>query len=650
MSPSSATVDTTPALAALAAPAVTATALQRSPSDAPWLVLKFGGTSVGKFLKAITGTIVRDAMKTHRVVVVCSARSTDVKAKGTTTRLINAANSVLGSATPAPPSPSPHPSAASSSSATSSSNGTSGDNRRQPQQQKPHQQIVDDILWDHLDAARESITSPQLLEALTQDLEDDCHRLKTFLDAAEVIDEVSPRSRDIIMGTGEKLACRVVASSLQDYGVDAAMVNLERVIERHFDEKHLDQSFYDYLAVSMAKAVRCAAETDAGSGGGVKIPVVTGFFGAVPGSILKTIGRGYTDLTAALLAVGLRATELQVWKEVDGIFTADPRKVSSARLLKIITPEEAAELTYYGSEVIHPFTMEQVIRARIPIRIKNVQNPAGYGTVIFPDARSTVTGHIRSNQGTKMVGPQAAKVFASEMSMNALLNGAAGDAAAGAGLANSSTDPADSAPHSPKELFASGYHLDLSRRHPTAVTIKEDVVVLNIHSNRKSVSHGFFAHIFTVLDKYGIVVDLISTSEVHVSMALGETVLERNLEPAVQELRRIGTIDILRGMAILSLVGRQMRNMVGIAGKMFTTLAEANVNIEMISQGASEVNISCVIEQSSAVTALNAIHDKLLAVPIALTPEDLDLQDLKLAAAYDAAAISRSNTVTPSLA
>jgi len=85
----------------------------------------------------------------------------------------------------------------------------------------------------------------------------------------------------------------------------------------------------------------------------------TGVFGPVPGSLLKQVGRGYTDLAAALLAAGLGASELQIWKEVDGIFTADPRKVSTARLIPVISPEEAAELTYYGSEVIHPFTMEQ---------------------------------------------------------------------------------------------------------------------------------------------------------------------------------------------------------------------------------------------------------------------------------------------------
>lgn len=104
----------------------------------------------------------------------------------------------------------------------------------------------------------------------------------------------------------------------------------------------------------------------------------------MPGSLLKTIGRGYTDLTAALISVAINASELQIWKEVDGVFSADPRKVESAQLLTHLSPEETAELTYYGSEVIHPFTMDQVIRASIPIRIKNTFNPSGHGSVIIP--------------------------------------------------------------------------------------------------------------------------------------------------------------------------------------------------------------------------------------------------------------------------
>ena len=257
-------------------------------------------------------------------------------------------------------------------------------------------------------------------------------------------------------------------------------------------------------------------------------------------------------MCAALAAVGLGAQELQIWKEVDGVFTADPRKVPDARLLANITPEEAAELTYYGSEVIHPFTMEQVIRAEIPIRIKNVENPTGSGTVIYPEDQKKIQ----------------------------------------------TLDTATRLLHS---------------KLPTAVTIKDHICVLNVHSNRKNVSHGFLAKIFATLDEYGVVVDLISTSEVHVSMALGSDMVQANLDKAIADLEMLGTVDVLHDMAILSLVGKHMKNTIGTAGKMFTALASAGVNIEIISQGASEINISCVVDKENALSAMKAIHKGLLS-------------------------------------
>lgn len=242
----------------------------------------------------------------------------------------------------------------------------------------------------------------------------------------------------------------------------------------------------------------------------------------VPGSLLSQVGRGYTDLCAAICAVGLEASELQIWKEVDGIFTADPRKVPSARLLSHITPEEAAELTYYGSEVIHPFTMEQVINASIPIRIKNVEFPTGAGTVIYPDVTPSAPG----------TPPASA--------MQAL----AIDKATAAAMA-------------------------VSAKIPTAVTIKDSILVLNVRSNRKTISHVFMSRIFGTLDRYGIVVDLISTSEVHVSIAMNGALRRQVLDKIVSELRKFGEVYVLHEMAILSMVGKQMKNLVGIAGKLF---------------------------------------------------------------------------------
>jgi aspartate kinase len=235
------------------------------------------------------------------------------------------------------------------------------------------------------------------------------------------------------------------------------------------------------------------------------------------------------------LAVGLEASELQIWKEVDGIFTADPRKVPTARLISIISPDEAAELTYYGSEVVHPFTMEQVrslyfychcfhdsqylnkvIRRKIPIRIKNVENPKGGGTVIYPDP------DVDAAQVQQEIG-----------------NGSVPEPVSTAALYRLS-QVADEHQH---------------RKLPTAVTIKEHIIVLNVNSNRKSVSHGFLAGIFGTLDRFGVVVDLISTSEVHVSMAIEEGSAKKRLDRLLKELKKSGTVGVAVSVVVFYSAG-----------------------------------------------------------------------------------------------
>lgn len=399
--------------------------------------------------------------------------------------------------------------------------------------------IVNCIRDDHIRAAKSSIKSSDIIKSLLHDIAEECHDLTTFLAAAQRVGEISNKSMDKIISKGEILSSRFVAALLQDRGVDSQFVDLSELVDFEMLDG-LDYTFYDDLTKALCKELAYCRE---------KVPVITGYFGTIPGGLLDQVGRGYTDLCAALVAVGLGAEELQIWKEVDGIYTADPRKVPTARLLPQISPAEAAELTFYGSEVIHPFTMEQVIRARIPIRIKNVNNPRGSGTVIAPDTLGS--------PGSPVPGHEL-KLFRVRSS----------------------------------SLLAE----NLRPKRPTAVTIKHKIIIINVHSNKRSLSHGFFAKIFSTLDKWRLSVDLISTSEVHVSMALhsesalvsggGEDekkIVDHDLSGAIEELKRIGTVDIIDRMAILSLVGKQMKDMVGCAGRMFSTLGENHINIEMIS-------------------------------------------------------------------
>ncbi|KAF1915518.1 Aspartate/glutamate/uridylate kinase [Ampelomyces quisqualis] len=496
-----------------------------------WVVLKFGGTSVGKFAENIAA-IVRHGLQDHRAAIVCSARSNNTKLQGTTNRLLRAARAAE----------TPH--------------------------SRAYDAIVEAIRADHIQAARDTIGDAGVLAAFIDDVNAECRGLARILEAAQHLEEVTKRAEDKIVSKGEKLSCRYMAALLTDRGTPAQLVDLSDVVRFAAPPKALDEPFYAHLADALGREVAAC---------GTKVPVITGYFGPVPGGILSSIGRGYTDLCAALVAVGIHARELQVWKEVDGIFTADPRKVPTAALLPTVTPSEAAELTFYGSEVIHPFTMAQVIRARIPIRIKNVMNPRNPGTIIFPDNLSEVDDRAPLRD---------AKLFRTRSS--SLLTTLSGP------------------------------------KRPTAVTIKHNIVVLNVHSNKRTRAHGFLMNIFSILDRWHLSVDLISSSEVHVSMALhsesallsggGEdeyTIQDKDLQGAVNDLGTLGTIDIVPDMAIVSLVGKQLKNMIGISGKFFSVLGQNNINIEMISQGASEINISCVIEEREADRALNVVHTNL---------------------------------------
>lgn len=486
-----------------------------------WLVQKFGGTSVGKYPLNIANNIVKVHSERHRVAVVCSARSTETKSEGTTTRLLDSAEKAL--------------------------NG------------KPFTDNIEDIRASHIEATKQIINSPVLVDKLVAKINEECDRVTNIISATRIIDKISPHTLDYIISTGEKLACLFMTFILEDIGLPAVYLDLSHVlsnISKNYNNG-LDQSFYEYL-IKEIKIMIDAIDKKS-------IPIITGFFGPVPGGLIENMGRGYTDLCAALVAVAVNAQELQVWKEVDGIFTADPKKVPTARVIPIITPEEAAELTYYGSEVIHPFTLEQIIKVRIPIRIKNVINPSGDGTVVLP-------GHP------------------------------------------------DNAPPTPRQTyteFSNSYFEHANIGGPTAVTVKNDITVINIHSNRKKLSHEFLAHIFLSLHKWRLPVHLISTSEVHVSMALQQSAVENlNFGYALTDLRKYSTVNVVaKKLCIISLVGTQMKENIGTAGNMFQALANASINIEMISQGASEINISAVIAEQDGVKALNVLHHKLLGVP-----------------------------------
>ncbi|KAI8626866.1 aspartate kinase [Xylariaceae sp. FL1651] len=507
----------------------------------PWLVQKYGGTSLGKLMDTICSSIIPDYNEEHRLVVVCSALSGTIKAKGTTSLLLECiALAELGA--------------------------------------DAQQQMIDLIYMirdNHL-AVLDSFWGPQKLsefevyDATKSNIVRECETLKKFLIAAQIVGELSPRSKDRVISLGEKLACMIVAACLTSRGIYAKPVILDDVVAKVFGTSAEDQTdaldrlgskFYHVIAEDIATRIRDCEPA---------IPIVTGFFGIMPNSLIQTVGRGYSDLCAAMCAVAVGAAELQIWKEVDGIFTADPRKIPSAQLLSSVTADEATELTYYGSEVIHPLTMDQIREASISLRLKNVFKPHSEGTVI--DTKTTSLSEI-GQPSKKVVAPPGVLL---------------------------------------KNDFSVGR---FERRKPTAVTVKDDILLINVICNRNTKSGGLLIQVFNRLERNNIPIDLIATSEKNVSLAVHSPGNSDAVLKLKEELERFGQVAIAKNMSIVTLVGHKMRSQIGVANDTLSALAAANVNIHLISQGASEISISLVVNEVDATAALNAIHRDVLKIP-----------------------------------
>ncbi|KAH8723717.1 aspartate kinase [Phaeosphaeriaceae sp. PMI808] len=488
-----------------------------------WLVQKYGGTSIGKILPEITSSIIPSYLEIYNVAVVCSARSGTTKSKGTTSLLLDA----IQAATAIDP------------------------------QVAELNAIINIIKEENSIAAQVAVGdgSAKILETVQFQIKKDCERLRSLLKATMMLGEISDRTTDRVLAIGETLSCRVVAASLESKGIPSMVVLLENIVEETYGDDHrqLTAMFKKHPGTflrGLTDAIRRRIELSEGA-----VPVITGFFGAIPGSLIKNISRGYSDLCAALCAIGLNADELQIWKEVDGIFTADPRKIKAARLLATVTSEEAAELTYYGSEVIHPLTIEQIDGAGIFLRLKNVKNPHGEGTIIHPSEKISPSPSLMDMQA----------------------------------------------------------HIQY-RRKPTAVTTKENIIVLNIRSHSTTSPTTFLNHVSNCLSTHNIKIDLISSSQQMLSLAICAPE-PHAFRQAKLDLEEMGQVSLLDSMSIVSVIGHRMRNVVGIGAEIFSSLASARVNIYLISQGASEINISFVIKGKDAQLAMEAVHENVVGIP-----------------------------------
>ena len=240
---------------------------------------------------------------------------------------------------------------------------------------------------------------------------------------------------------------------------------------------------------------------------------------------------------------------MQVWKESDGVHTGHPGKVSTSQLVAYVTPEEAAELTSFGNEVLHPFTMQCAMETNVPIAILNTFKPDGAGTVVNALPEDKIKQLVATRKGKSGV---------------------------------------------------------------VAVCSKKNVPVLNVTGNGVLEPSELFAQIFNTFARHGVKSDLVTSSIAQISVTLHETTTQAQIAEVVKELEEFAVPRVRSGRAIVSCVGEGMAHQVGVAAQVFQTLADAGISIEMLAQGASEINIACVIDQKDEDKAVKAIHKKFL--------------------------------------
>lgn len=390
------------------------------------------------------------------------------------------------------------------------------------------------LLAPHRSALLELIPSGKRrreTEATLATLVDDAARL---LYSIYVLRELSPRARDRLVSFGERMSSVLVSATLEEMGHDSEPVSADRLIvtDSHFGSA---APYFDRTKLLARQTLEPLFDRGA-------IPIVTGFFAADIHGITTTLGRGGSDYTASILGNVLQADEIWIWTDVDGVLTADPRLVPDVRTLEGVSYSEATELAYFGAKVIHPKTMHPASEANIPIRIKNTFRPDCPGTKISDESSTTpVAKAITSISGISAVTVEGrGQIGVSDVTAR---------------------------------IFAS------------VGRTGANVIMISQASSQHSVT-------FLVQDNEAPMVRASLEAEF-----AGDLTTDRVLSIVVES-----------NLAIIAVVGEGMRGTPGVAGRVFSTMGDNEINIVTIAQGSSELNISFAISGDDVARAVNALH------------------------------------------
>ncbi|MDI6803076.1 MAG: lysine-sensitive aspartokinase 3 [Bacteroidota bacterium] len=448
------------------------------------IVMKFGGTSVedGAAIRRLIEIVKRELPK--QIIVVVSACS------GVTNELIRCAHTVK--------------------------NGSESD----------AMDILDTLHKRHTQIIGELIKGNRLA-TLTKQIDEYFSEIKNIVRGVNLLGELTPRTLDLLTSYGERLSSLIIHSALEESGISSNLFDARKVMitDSSFGSaKPLFDKIEERIKIYLIPVLKKN-----------HVVITQGFIGATEEGITTTIGRGGSDYSASIFGSILSAETIQIWTDVDGMMSADPRIVSESKLITTLSFNEASELAYFGAKVLHPNTILPAVQKNIPVKILNSRRPEIQGTLILQSTESENKSVVKS------------------------------------------------------------------------IASKKGIIVINVASSRMFLAHGFLAKLFSIFADHQKSVDVVSTSEVSVSLTIDN---DKDLDQIRKDLEDIGEIRIERKKGIVCIVGEGMKKTPGIAAKAFNALAKADINIEMISEGASEINLTLVVDEEDVDKVVRVLHNE----------------------------------------
>jgi aspartate kinase len=353
--------------------------------------------------------------------------------------------------------------------------------------------------------------------------------LDDLLRGIAAVGELTPRTSDNVLSFGERLSSRMVAGAFAQHGLRGVRVDSREcmITDNNFGKAVPQEAAIEAKLKEIVLPLVESGDT----------PVMGGFIGATADGITTTLGRGGSDFTAALVGGALHAEAIEIWTDVNGIMTTDPRVCPDALRVRTISFEEAAELAYFGAKVLHPATILPAVQKSIPVWVLNSRNA--------------------ENEGTKItaMAPPCASPFKS-------------------------------------------------------IAAKKRLTIIDIVASRMLMTHGYLKSVFDVFDRYHCAIDMVSTSEVSISLSVDSN---EKLPEICSELAKIADVKMEGHKALICLVGEDIRGRSGMSGRVFSAIK--HINVRMISQGASEINMSFMIEESDVEEAIRSLHAEFFVDP-----------------------------------